>query len=95
MRHPTAPRLVPDSVLAARLGVRARWLRAEADAGRIPGVRADDRYLFDPAAVERALLARASAAPQKPAPPKRITKTTSKRSPRAALTTLDVDHGAE
>ena len=42
-----------------RLGLSAAWLKAEADAGRIPCLRARQRLLFDPEAVERALIARA------------------------------------
>jgi len=45
--------------MARRLRVRADWLTAEADAERLPHVRAGDRYLFDPVAVERELLERA------------------------------------
>ena len=45
--------------MARRVGVTARWLRAEADAGRIPCLRADHRFLFSPEAVERELALRA------------------------------------
>ena len=51
--------LLTTSRMARRLGVRPAWLRAEAEAGRIPGVAAGDTYLFNPEAVERALLERA------------------------------------
>ena len=54
--------------MARRLGVRAAWLRSEADAGRLPHVRAGDRYLFDPATVERILLDRARGTDGEPAP---------------------------
>lgn len=47
---------------AARLGVPAAWLRAEALAGRIPYLRAGRRFLFNPPAVEAALLLRADSA---------------------------------
>ena len=47
------------SRMARRLGVRSDWLRAEADAGQVPAVRAGDRYLFDPASVESTLRDRA------------------------------------
>lgn len=50
--------------LARRLRVPNTWLRAEADAGRIPCIRAGSRYLFDIAAVEAALLERAAATPE-------------------------------
>ena len=45
--------------MAARLRVTAKWLRAEAEAGRLPHVKADKVFLFDPEAVEAALLERA------------------------------------
>lgn len=57
----TAPApLVSVVGLAHRLGLPAHWLRAEANAGRIPALRAGRRLLFSVAAVERALLDRAS-----------------------------------
>ena len=46
---------------ARRLRVTVRWLRAEAEAGRIPHLKADARLLFDVEAVEAALLKRARA----------------------------------
>lgn len=46
--------------MARRLGVTATWLRAEAAAGRVPSLRAGTRFLFEPAAVEDALAARAA-----------------------------------
>ncbi len=45
---------------ARRIGVTSRWLKAEADAERIPCLRADGRYLFDIDAVTRALSRRAA-----------------------------------
>lgn len=45
---------------ATRLGVPAAWLRSEAQAGRVPHLRAGRRILFNPAAVERVLLERAN-----------------------------------
>ena len=53
------PRLWPASSLATQYGVDARWLIEEASAGRIPGVPAGRTWLFDPEAVELALLERA------------------------------------
>ncbi len=50
--------------MARRLRVRVRWLRAEAAAGRLPHVRADDQYLFDPAVVEQVLIERAQRDPK-------------------------------
>jgi hypothetical protein len=46
--------------MARRLGVTAAWLRAEADGGRVPCLRAGKRYVFSPAAVEQALARRAA-----------------------------------
>jgi len=62
-------RLYTDSQLARRLKVRASWLRADADSGRLPHTRVGDGYIFDVEAVETALLARARTrpAPTKPA----------------------------
>jgi hypothetical protein len=48
---------------ARRLGLTARWLRAEADAGWVPCLRAGTRYLFDLAALKTALAERAGARP--------------------------------
>ena len=53
------PTLLPLQIMARRVFVSAAWLRAEAVAGRIPHLRADKRFLFDPQAVERVLLERA------------------------------------
>ena len=46
--------------MASALRVTAKWLKAEADAGRVPCLRAGRRYLFAPAAVEKALAERAA-----------------------------------
>lgn len=46
--------------LARRLGVTQHWLREEADAGRIPCLRAGNRYLFSLEAMDNALAERAS-----------------------------------
>ncbi len=45
---------------ARRFGVSARWLKAEAIAGRVPCLRADSRFLFDADAVTTALRERAA-----------------------------------
>jgi excisionase family DNA binding protein len=47
------------SEMARRLGVSTAWLRAEAEAGRLPHVRAGTGMLFDAATVERILSERA------------------------------------
>jgi hypothetical protein len=51
--------LLPLGPMARRLRVTASWLRAEADAGRVPCLRAGSRYLFAPSVVERVLTERA------------------------------------
>lgn len=43
-----------------RYGLSAAWLRAEAEAGRIPCLRAGRRMLFDADAVEAVLIQRAA-----------------------------------
>jgi excisionase family DNA binding protein len=55
----TPHRLLNLGPMARRLRVTTSWLRAEADAGRIPHVKAGRAYLFDPEAVEKVLLERA------------------------------------
>jgi hypothetical protein len=55
----TISRLTTISHLARRLRVPVRWLRAEADAGRLPHIRAERQFLFDLETVEGLLLARA------------------------------------
>jgi hypothetical protein len=47
--------------MARRLGVKPGWLADEAQAGRVPGVKAGATWLFDADAVETALMARAGA----------------------------------
>ena len=47
------------SAMARLLGVKARWLRDEASAGRVPAVAAGDTFLFDPESVECVLRQRA------------------------------------
>lgn len=44
-----------------RYGLSMAWLRREAEAGRIPSFRAGRRLLFDPDAVNAALIERAKA----------------------------------
>jgi hypothetical protein len=45
--------------MARRLRVPVKWLRAEAEAGRIPHLKADKVLLFDAETVERVLVERA------------------------------------
>ncbi len=47
------------SGLSRRLGLPVRWLRLEAEAGRLPHLNAGGTLLFDPDAVEEALRNRA------------------------------------
>lgn len=54
------PELLPLSRMARRLRVTQAWLRTEADAGRVPCLRAGNRYLFAAAAVESILAERAA-----------------------------------
>jgi len=42
------PEILTLRRMAARLGVPSRWLREQAEAGNIPGLRAGDRWLFAP-----------------------------------------------
>ena len=53
------PRLLPTGPMARRLRVPVRWLRGEAEAGRVPCLKAGRVFLFSPAAVEAALVERA------------------------------------
>jgi hypothetical protein len=55
----SAPQLVPIRIAARWLRVPVGWLQAEAEAGRVPCLRAGNRFLCDPDAVEAALLERA------------------------------------
>jgi hypothetical protein len=55
----TPPRLIPLGPCARRLRVPSTWLRQEAEAGRVPHLRAGKAILFDLETVERVLLERA------------------------------------
>jgi hypothetical protein len=50
--------LLTAGPMARRLRVPVRWLRAEAEAGRIPHVKAERVLLFDPLTVQAVLLER-------------------------------------
>jgi len=52
--------LLSLSRMARRLGVTQQWLRDQADAGKIPCLKAGNRYLFNPVAVQEALAAKAA-----------------------------------
>jgi hypothetical protein len=45
---------------ARRLGVPVKWLREQADAGKVPCLRAGARYLFDLDAVRQELAKQAA-----------------------------------
>ena len=51
--------LLPLRRMAARLGVPSRWLREQAEIGKIPGLRAGDRWLFVPDVASAAVRAMA------------------------------------
>ena len=53
-------RLHPLPAMARRLRVPARWLRREAEAGRLPHLRAGAQFLFNAEAVENMLADRAA-----------------------------------
>jgi len=53
-------KLLPLFAMARRLHVSNKWLRAEAEAGRIPHLKADNQILFNPDVVEQLLIKRAS-----------------------------------
>lgn len=55
----TCPKLVRLGVMARRLHVPVKWLRAEADAGRIPHLKAGRALVFEPETVERIIAERA------------------------------------
>lgn len=54
--------LLPLGPMARQVRVTSAWLRDEADAGRVPCLKAGKRYLFSPAAVEKVLAERAATA---------------------------------
>jgi hypothetical protein len=45
--------------LSRRLKLPARWVRREAEAGRLPCLKVGDTFLFSPRAVDEALLKQA------------------------------------
>ena len=55
----TDSKLLPVGPMARIFRVPVAWLRAEAEAGRVPCLKAGKALLFDPEAVERVLLERA------------------------------------
>ena len=59
--------LLNIGAMARRLGVKAQWLRSEAEAGGVPAVKTGDSFLFDAVTVERILRARARRGDQRKA----------------------------
>lgn len=55
----TQSRLLPVGPMARRLRVPVKWLHQEAEAGRVPCLKAHETLLFDADTVERVLLQRA------------------------------------
>jgi hypothetical protein len=55
-------KLIPIAAFARYVGVPVGWLKAEAEAGRIPHLQAGSRVLVNPEAVEHVLLQRADEA---------------------------------
>lgn len=55
-----APKLLSLPELAKALNLPAKWLKAEADAGRLPHLRVKYRYRFDFDAIVRILAERAA-----------------------------------
>jgi len=55
----TQPKLLTVGQMARRLRVPVKWLREEAEAGRVPHLKAGRAILFDPEATEAALVKRA------------------------------------
>lgn len=61
---PRPTKLATARSLALWVGCDKQWLLREAEAGRLPHVNAGGRILFDPEAVEEALIERARKANQ-------------------------------
>jgi hypothetical protein len=58
-RKPDGGELWPLRRMAARLGVTSRWLREQAELGKIPGLQAGNRWLFVPDVASAAVRAMA------------------------------------
>lgn len=52
-------RLVPLGTMARILKVSSQWLKHEADSGRLPHLKADKQYLFEPRSITQILVSRA------------------------------------
>jgi len=55
----TGRELLPLRRMAAQVGVPSVWLKEQAEAGNVPGLRAGNRWLFVPEAVTDAVKAMA------------------------------------
>jgi len=55
-------RIVPLGVMARLVHVPTKWLRSEAEAGRVPALRAGNRYVFRLDIVSRIIADRAAQA---------------------------------
>ncbi len=55
----TKKKIIPLGAMARIAGVSSKWLRKEAEAGRIPHLKADNRLLFEPETVKAILIERA------------------------------------
>ena len=55
--------LLPADRMARRLRLPCKWLIAEAEAGRLPHLKAGTKFLFVPSLIEKMLLERASKMP--------------------------------
>ena len=60
MHEQNEPELLSLRRMAARLGVSCKWLRERATAGEVPGLKADNRWLFRPDMVVPAVAAMAA-----------------------------------
>ena len=49
------PNLLPLGAMARRVHVSTKWLRAQAESGRLPHLKADSQFLFNPEVVEKLL----------------------------------------
>jgi hypothetical protein len=56
--------LLSLSRMARWLGVTQLWLRDQADAGKVPCLKAGKRHLFNPVAVQETLAAKAARSQQ-------------------------------
>jgi len=60
MKNERQIKLLPLYAMACRLHVQQKWLKAEAEAGKIPHLKAGKSILFNPDVVEKLLIERAS-----------------------------------